>query len=49
MQYTFGENYFLLPEFVCCPVTLSNVGSHLRILRILHHFRDDPKKGHPTW
>ena len=56
MQYTLlffyctQRNYFLLPEFECCPVTLSNVGSHLRILR---HFQDDPKKGHlpgrPAW
>ena len=33
----------------CCPVTPSNVGSHLRILRIPRHSWDDPKKGHPTW
>ena len=33
----------------CCPVTPSNVGSHLRIQRIPRHSWDDPKKGHPTW
>ena len=41
---------FGLPEgcYEGCPATTLNVGGRLRILRILRHSRDDPKKGHPT-
>ena len=32
-----------------CLVTPSNVGGRLRILRILRHSRDYPKKEQPIW